>query len=108
MAMEMLREPLIQTIDIIMPGRLGFHLRVVARFVKRVREFRSSIRVRKGKVFADGKSMLGLLILGAAWKSKLEIEAVGDDAVQAIESIKEFFLKENISDNQPKRDFLAN
>ena len=91
MAMEMLREPLIQTIDITMPGRLGFHLRVVARFVNRVREFRSNIRVRKGKVFADGKSILGLLILGAAWKSKLEIEAVGDDVVQAIESIKEFF-----------------
>ena len=54
------------------------------------------------------KSILGLLILGAAWKSKLEIEAVGDDAVQAIESIKEFFLKENISVNQPERDFLAN
>ncbi len=77
-----------------MPGRLGFHLRVVARFVKRVREFRSSIRIRRGKVLADGKSILGLLVLGAAWKSKLEIEAVGGDAVQAIQSIKEFFLNQ--------------
>ena len=93
----MSREPLVQTIDIIIPSRLGFHLRLVARFVKCVREFRSSIRIRKGKALADGKSILGLLILGAAWKSKLEIEAVGDDAVQAIESIREFFLNhENV------------
>ncbi len=97
--MGTLSEPLVRTINITMPGRLGFHLRVVAQFVKCVREFRSRIRIRKGKVRADGKSILGLLILGSAWKSKLEIEAVGDDAVQAIESIKEFFLKEKISDS---------
>ena len=99
--MGTLGEPLIRTIDITMPSRLGFHLRVVARFVKCVREFRSSIRIRKGKVLVDGKSILGLLILGAAWKSKLEIEADGDDAVQAIEGIREFFLnQENISANR--------
>ena len=95
--METLSESVVRKIDITMPNRLGFHLRVVARFVKCVREFHSSISIRKGKVLADGKSILGLLILGAAWKSKLEIEAVGDDAVQAVESIKEFFLKENIN-----------
>ncbi len=89
--METLSEPLVRTIDITMPDRLGFHLRVAAGFVKCVRGFHSSICIRKGKVLADGKSILGLLILGAAWKSKLEIEAVGDDAVQVIESIKDFF-----------------
>ncbi len=91
--METLSEPLVRTIDIAMPSKLGFHLRVVARFVKRMREFHSSIRIRKGKALADGKSILELLILGAAWKSKLEIEAVGDDAVQAIESVKKFFFR---------------
>jgi len=100
--METLSEPLVQTIEIAMPNRLGFHLRAVARFVKCVRKFRSSIRIRKGKLLANGKSILGLLILGAAWKSKLKIEAVGDDAVQAIEGIKEFFLnQENISGSRP-------
>ena len=92
--MDALGEPLVRTINITMPGQLGFHLRVVAQFVKCMRKFRSSIRVRKGKLLADGKSILGVLILGAAWKSKLEIEAVGDDAVQAIEGIKEFFLSQ--------------
>lgn len=64
--MKTLGEPLVRKIDITMPGRLGFHLRVVAGFVKCVRGFRSSICIRKGKVLANGKSVLGLLVLGAA------------------------------------------
>ncbi len=84
-----------------MPTKLGFHLRVVARFVMCVQDFRSSIRIRKGNRVADGKSVVGLLILGAAWKSRLEIEAVGDDAVQTIESIKKFFLNQkDLGDSQ--------
>jgi phosphocarrier protein HPr len=89
-----LRRPLIRSIEITMPNRLGFHLRVVARFVSCVRDFRSTIRIRKGKVAANGKSILGLLVLGAAWKSKLQIEAVGDDAEQTIESIIAFFMNQ--------------
>ena len=87
-------ERLIRTIEMIMPSQLGFHLRVAARFVQCARQFRSIIRVRKGKVAADGKNILGLLLLAAAWKSKLHIEAEGDDAEQAIEGIKAFFKME--------------
>jgi phosphotransferase system HPr (HPr) family protein len=83
--------------DIIMPTRLGFHLRVVARFVKRVQGFHSVIRVRKGPLKADGKSILGLLLLAAAWKSRLHIEAEGDDAERAIQGIKVFFKGETES-----------
>ena len=98
MKTETISEPLVRTFDVTIHDRLGFHLRVVARFVEYVREFRSSIRIRKGKVFTDGKSILGLVALGATWKSRLEVKVVGDDAVQAIEGIKEFFLnQENIN-----------
>lgn len=86
-----LNKPSVQTIEIIMPAKLGFHLLVVAKFVKCVKKFHSNIRVRKGKIKADGKSIMGLLVLAAAWKSKLHIEAEGDDAKQAIEAIKAFF-----------------
>ena len=84
----------VQIIEIIMPTHLGFHLRVVARFVRRVRQFRSVIRVRKGKITADGKNILGLMLLAVAWKSKLYIEAEGDDAEKAIKSIQSFFQTE--------------
>lgn len=92
--MERMIQPRIKTIEVTMPTQLGFHLRVVARFVKCVRQFHSAIRVRKGNVTADGKNVLGLLLLAVAWKSKLHIEAEGSDAEQAIASIKSFFQME--------------
>ena len=85
-------EPLVRTVEITMNWPLGFHLRPVMRFVKYARQFHSAIRLRKGIVTANGKNILGLLILAVAWKSKLHIEAEGDDAEQAIEGIKAFFL----------------
>ena len=84
----------IRTAEITMPCHLGFHLRVVGRFITHVKRFSSAIRVRKGKVTADGKNILGLLLLAAAWKSKLYIEAEGDDAEQAIACIEGFFQRE--------------
>ncbi len=89
--MERTGEPLVRTIEITMKWPLGFHLRPVARFVKYARQFRSAIRIKKGKITADGKNILGLLILAVAWKSNIHIEVEGDDAEQAIEGIKAFF-----------------
>jgi len=94
---ETLIAPLVQTIEINMPCHLGFHLRVVGRFVTLVKRFSSTIRVRKGEITADGKSIMGLLLLAVAWKSKLEIEVAGDDAVHVISGIKEFFDQESVS-----------
>lgn len=89
-----MKEPLVRTIDVTMPDELGFHLRVVMKFVKCVQRFRSCIHIRYGEIVADGKSILELLVLGAGWKSKLEIKAVGDDAAQAIDEIRDFFLNQ--------------
>lgn len=87
-------KPLIRTIEITMPCQLGFHLRVVSRFIKHAQRFHAEIRVRKGKIVADGKNVMGLLLLAAAWKSKLYIEAEGHDAEEAIICIKSFFEAE--------------
>ena len=92
--MEKNDKALVQTIEITMPTHLGFHLRVVARFVRHVRKFQSVICVRKGKIAADGKNVIGLMLLAAAWKSKLHIEAKGIDSQEAIEGIKSFFQME--------------
>ena len=67
---------------------------VVGRFVTHAKRFSSAIRVRKGKVTVNGKNILGLLLLAAAWKSKLYIEAEGDDAEKAIACIQGFFQME--------------
>jgi phosphotransferase system HPr-like phosphotransfer protein len=50
--------------------------------------------VRKDKLTADGRHIIGLMLLAAAWRSKIYIEAEGDDAKQLIEAIKTFFQGE--------------
>jgi phosphotransferase system HPr (HPr) family protein len=77
-----------------MPCQLGFHLRVISRFIKHSKRFSAEIRIRKGKITVDGKNVMGLLLLAAAWKSKLYIEAEGHDAEEAIARIKSFFQTE--------------
>ncbi len=87
-------------IEIEIPHQPGFQLRLASQFSQCMQRFSSNIQVRKGEVLADGKNIIDLLVLEAGWKSKLEIVAVGDDAVQAIESAKDFFSKQENTSSQ--------
>ena len=82
----------IKTIEVTMPCKLGLHARTASRFILFVRQFRSSIRIIKGELVADGKSILGLLVLGASWRTKLRFEVQGEDAEHAIQAIESYFL----------------
>jgi len=82
----------IKTIEVIMPCKLGLHARTATRFIYFVRQFTSKVRIVKGELVADGKSILGLLALGASWKSRLMIEVEGDDAAKASQAIEAYFL----------------
>lgn len=87
------------TTEITMPCRLGLHARVATRFIYFAQRFRSAVRVIKGDLVVDGKSVLGLLVLGASRNSKLRIEVCGEDAERAIQSIETYFqMLENCLD----------
>jgi len=77
-----------------MPGRdvgivnaLGLHARAAARFVNLAGKFQSQIRVGRGSRLVDGKSILGLLLLGAARGSTLAISAEGSDEAEALDAL---------------------
>jgi len=89
--MESQEMSLIQTLEVKIPDQQGLHMRTAARFVNHVGKYRSDILIRKGQKTVDGKSILGLLTLGASWNALLQVEAVGSDALQAIEGIRTFF-----------------
>ncbi len=74
-----------------MPCRFGLHLRAAALFINFANKFESEIRIRKNETVVNGKSILGLLTLGASWNTKLCIEVEGDDADSAIKMIKAYF-----------------
>lgn len=99
MGTSSLTEEMVYRTEITMPCRLGLHARTSAKFIFFVRQFNSEIRIRKGRHVADGKSILGILCLGASSKSKLLIEAIGLDADQAIERIKLYFQNQDHCDD---------
>jgi len=75
---------------VLVPEGVGLHARPAALFVQRAAGFSSAIRLSCGERSADGKSILGVLQLGAAAGSTVVISAEGDDAEAAAEALAAF------------------
>lgn len=68
----------------------GLHARATANFVKVADTFRSEIYVtNKDGLRVSGKSIMGLLMLGAPLGSILTLEANGNDAEKAVKALTE-------------------
>ena len=74
----------------VVPEGVGLHARPAALFVQQAAGFHSAIRLSCGERTADGKSILGVLQLGASAGSTVEIRAEGDDAESASEALAAF------------------
>ncbi len=71
----------------------GLHARPAALFVQTSAKFNSKITIKKGTEKVNGKSIMGILMLAAECKSKITIEADGDDAAEAIAELEKFLVK---------------
>ena len=65
----------------------GLHARATSAFVKVADSFESEIFVQKQDLKVNGKSIMGLLMLGAPLGETIIISAEGDDAEAAIEAL---------------------
>ena len=74
----------------LVPEGIGLHARPAALFVKQAAGFSSTLRHTCGERTVDGKSILGVLQLGASAGSRVEIRAEGDDAEAAAEGLATF------------------
>ena len=74
----------------LVPEGVGLHARPAALFVPQAAGFSSTILLTCGERTADGKSILGVLQLGASAGSRVEIRAEGDDAEAAAEALAAF------------------
>lgn len=68
-------------------NKLGIHARPAAQFVKTASQFSCDIQVEKDDEQADGKSIMGLMMLAAGNGSILTITAEGDDADDALDAL---------------------
>jgi len=69
-------------------NRLGLHARAAARFVNAAGRYRSRITLVRDARRADGKSILGILLLAAARGSSLVLEVEGPDESEAADALE--------------------
>lgn len=66
----------------------GLHARATSKFVKTAEGFQSDVKVTKGEEGpASGKSIMGLLMLGASLGEEITITADGSDENEAIKAL---------------------
>jgi phosphotransferase system HPr (HPr) family protein len=80
--------------QIIIKNKMGLHARPAALFVKTANKFNSQVTVKCGENEVDGKSMLGMLMLGARQGISIIIKAKGPDAQTALDELEKLLLKE--------------
>lgn len=65
----------------------GLHARAAAKFVKLASQFEAEVQVRRGDLTANGRSIMGLMMLAAGLGNDIEVQASGRDAEVALKAI---------------------
>ncbi|HEY4264733.1 MAG TPA: HPr family phosphocarrier protein [Micropepsaceae bacterium] len=73
----------VRTIATIVNKR-GLHARASAKFVETAARFQSEVTVTKGDTSVSGRSIMGLMMLGASLGTAIELTAEGPDASSAV------------------------
>jgi phosphocarrier protein len=73
-------------------NRAGMHARPAAMFVQLASKFKSRIGIDKAGLKVNGKSIMGVIQLGASYNTKLVLEAEGEDEAQALDALEALFL----------------
>jgi phosphocarrier protein len=68
-------------------NKLGLHARAASKFVSVANGYTSEIHVRKESQRVNAKSIMGVMMLAASKGTEIVLEAEGDDAEAAIESL---------------------
>lgn len=74
--------------ELTVKNKLGLHARPAALFVQVANKFNCRITVRRDKEAVNGKSIMGILMLGAESGTQIMIEAEGTDAHLAIAELE--------------------
>ena len=72
-------------------NRAGIHARPAAVLVEASKNFKSNIYIEKDNTRINGKSILGIMTLGAGYGMELKIIAEGEDEKEAIKTIIRLF-----------------
>jgi len=73
--------------EVVIVNRLGLHVRAAHQLVKLASRYASDIRVQKEGRAVNAKDIMDVMMLAARQGHCLEIQANGEDAEQALESL---------------------
>lgn len=68
-------------------NKRGLHARASAKFVEAAAQYTCEVTVSKDGTSVSGRSIMGLMMLGAGKGSMIELLAIGADAPEAIRSL---------------------
>ncbi len=83
--------------ELIIKNKQGLHARPAAVFVQVANKYDSRITVRRETEEVNGKSIMGILMLGAEKGSLIILEADGVDAQEAIIELEKIITSEEES-----------
>lgn len=72
-------------------NRAGMHARPAALLVKTASAFASQVYIEKDGERVNGKSIMGVITLGATYNSQLKVIADGPDEVAALDAMERLF-----------------
>ncbi len=72
-------------------NRAGIHARPAALIVQTATKFSSQIYLEKNSNKINAKSIMGIITLGAAYKTRLTVMADGNDEAEAVSAIARLF-----------------
>jgi phosphocarrier protein len=73
-------------------NRAGIHARPAALLVQTAKDFSASIYLEKDGDRINGKSIMGIITLGAAYGSEIKIIAEGEDEQAAVDALARLFV----------------
>lgn len=76
---------------VVIKNRAGIHARPAAMIVQVAAKYTSKIYFEKDDERINGKSIMGVITLGAGYNAELKIIADGNDEEEAIETIVRLF-----------------
>jgi phosphocarrier protein len=74
-------------------NKLGLHARAAALLVQTVNRFSAQVSLSKDGQTTDARSIMGVLTLAATQGSKIQVEASGEDAEQALRAVERLIDK---------------
>ncbi len=72
-------------------NRAGIHARPAALIVKTANSFSSKLYIERDTMKINGKSIMGIITLGASYKTELKIVVDGTDEQKAADAIELLF-----------------